>query len=156
MAELYVNGPKHLQGRWAECAIFAGMAEPPALNDPTMKMLIERKGGTVQEAEPLAPDVSDEIADLVEASETGAIPWKELRKRLAVIMGTIISGKVKASPSQVKLITYINEKAEEADSLDAEGVTHIVLLPTKGEQATLEFDPAWRAKVAKLEAADAS
>src|SRR4051812_5152930 len=90
MAEMYVNGPAHVKGRWAVCASIAGFDEPPPQSDATLRMLIEREGGiVVPEAD--EPDKPTPISALMDAKEIG-IPWTLLYKSLADVIQSISNG----------------------------------------------------------------
>lgn len=151
MAELYVKGPTHVRGRWAVCATGAGFDEPPSQDDPMMRMLIEREGGTVLPDTPDAPK-ADPISSLIDAKEIG-IPWSKLYGRLADVIESIANGTVKASAAQVSMLKEVIKEAKAEQAKDAENVQRVVLLPTQGTAAELQLDPHWRARFAELEAA---
>jgi hypothetical protein len=155
MAKLYVQGPAHVKGRWAVCATAAGFDEPPAVDDEMMRMLIEREGGNVLPDAPDAAQKYDPISSLMDAKEIG-IPWTKLYGRLADVIESLANGSVKASAAQVSMLKEVIKEAKAEMAKEASGATHVVLLPTLGSGADVHLDPQWRARIAALEAPDAS
>src|SRR4051812_1513261 len=80
-AELYVNGPEHIRGRWDLCANGAGLKEIPNRDDVMVRRMVEEAGGVVVPIDPPERDPLAGLVDLELAADVG-IPWKEIRSKL--------------------------------------------------------------------------
>jgi hypothetical protein len=146
MAELYVNGPEFLRGKWEECAIAAGISPTPPIDDPHIRTQVEALGGAMPSEQPLGGETETDklLADLLTAKEQG-IPWSQLRDKLSAVVESVASGTVRATAAQVSMLKFVVEQAKIEGG--TEKVLNVVLLPTQGVGATLRFEEMARLKV---------
>lgn len=152
MAELYVNGPAFVAGKWQESAIAAGLDPTPSQDDPTLAMLITKLGGTPPgQSSPEEGEAPDFIAELLVAKEQG-IPWSALRDKLSDVVESVAKGTTRATAAQVSMLKYILEEAKSQG--DTDKTVNVVLLPVQGAGATLRFEELARLQVAEHQAKD--
>lgn len=145
--ELYVNGEEHTRGQWEVSANGSGLREMPDPNDPMVQRMIKE----AQELGGEKPPV-DELENLLEGGFEG-IPWTELKNKLTNVIQSIASGKTQARAAQIQAIQLIIKKAEE-EAKESEVVHNVLILPTRGTDATMKVDDEWIAKIMAMEAKD--
>lgn len=148
-AELYVNGPEHIRGRWDLCANGAGMKEIPDRDDVMVRRMVEEAGGVVVPIDPPEHNPLAGLVDLELAADLG-IPWKEIRGQLVQTIRSVATGELKASAAQVAMLKEIIKKAEEQNA-EEEEIRSVVVLPTQGSAAEMKIDEKWMKRIQEME-----
>jgi hypothetical protein len=148
-AELYVNGPAHVQGQWEVCANAAGMREAPLRSDPMVRRIVMEQGGVVLEQDQPPQKPLDQLEQLLAKHDEG-IPWKQIRSKLTEVIEAVANGTVLARASQVSMLQFVIKKAEEA-AKDESVVHNVIVLPTQGQAHEMKIDDKWLQKIKDME-----
>lgn len=142
-ANLYVRGPKGLQGEWESCERAIGVEF--AIDDPDVRDAIIKEGGH-PESVPKVPDVPElaSLPDQLAKADTVSNGWTKLADSLGDTIEAVAKNQVKATAAQIAIIKHILDRAYGRVTASAQEKlvpAGLLILPTLGERANTIICP---------------